>query len=139
MADEYYKCTFRNSNFPADAAHKERNFRIAETLAMCMAAGIEFRPYMLPKLQLDRRIKIVPDYPVVYLSRELKQIEQSDMKKVMFTRVTGLLFSGGVGYAVYNTRNSLMKWNGKSVPCKIYGYVCSRDDKQGRIQPTRRR
>lgn len=121
-ADKYYKCTFRNSNFPADVAHKERNFRIAESVAMCMAAGIEFRPYMLPKLQLDRRIKIVPDYPVIYLSRELKQIGQSDMKKVMFTRVTGLLFSGGVGYAVYNTRNSLMKWNGNG-ECKAKYYL----------------
>lgn len=80
-ADEYYKCTFRNSNFPADVAHKERNFRIAETVAMCMEAGIEFRPYMLPKLQLERRIKIIPDYPVIYLSKELKQIGQSDMNE----------------------------------------------------------
>lgn len=116
-ADEYYKCAFRNNNFPADAVHKERNFRIAETVAMCMAAGIEFRPYKLPQLKSELSRGVIPNYPVFYSSKMLKQVEEDGIKKVMFTRVVGLLFSGGVGYAVYNTRNSLMKWNGNG-ECK---------------------
>ena len=34
------------------------------------------------------------------------------MNKTIFTRLTGALFSPGYCYAVYNTRNAVMKWSG---------------------------
>ena len=54
----------------------------------------------------------LPNYPVFYSSKVLKQVDENGIKRVMFTRVVGLLVADGVGYAVYNMRNALMKWNG---------------------------
>ena len=54
----------------------------------------------------------VPEYPAYYLAKDLKKLGESEMNKTMFTRVTGVLFSCGEAYAVYNTRSALMKWNG---------------------------
>ena len=34
------------------------------------------------------------------------------MSKTVFTRMAGAIFSQSEAYAVYNTRNALMKWNG---------------------------
>ena len=108
----YYMRAFRNHNFPGDMSHWERNHRVAEAAAMCMRAGLEFRPYILPKLQNESIMKIVPDEPVFYLARALKQIGQTEMKKTMFTRLTGVIFNNKSCYAVYNTRNAVMKWSG---------------------------
>ena len=55
------------------------------------------------------------DYPVtVFLSREgdFKKITPAEQNKTMFTRIVGAIFYPGGCYAVYNTRNAAMKWNG---------------------------
>ena len=111
-ADEYYKWAFRGYNFPGDVKHKERNFRIAEVAAMCMGAGIEFRPYKLPQLKSEQNWGALSNYPVFYSSKVLKLVDEEGMKRVMFSRVIGLMYLGNVGYAVYNTRNAPIKWYG---------------------------
>ena len=103
-AREYYNAAFRSHRFSGDAAHLERNHRVAEALAMFMGAGYEFREYKLPRLQNRRIESVVPDYPLVYPSRSLKQIRSDGMNKTMFTRLVGAAFAGGICYAVYNTR-----------------------------------
>lgn len=77
-----------------------------------MRAGIEYRPYMMPALQNKKIAKVIPDKSVFYLAKALKDIGGNEMNKTMFTRMVGAVFSGGNCYAVYNTRNSVMKWNG---------------------------
>lgn len=111
-AEEYYKETFGSKRFQGDRNHKERNFRVAECLMMFFRAGIEFRPYALPKLQCEEFKKIVPFSPCFYLAKDLKKLNPDELPKTQFTRVTGMLFIGRKPYAVYNTRTSLMKWNG---------------------------
>lgn len=122
-AREYYNAAFRSHRFSGDAAHLERNHRVAEALAMFMGAGYEFREYKLPRLQNRRIESVVPDYPLVYPSKSLKQIRSDGMNKTMFTRLVGAAFAGGICYAVYNTRNAVMKWCGKGEYKALHGLI----------------
>lgn len=107
-----YLNSTRNHKFSGGISHTERNHRVAETAAMCMRAEIEFRPYMLPRLQNERILSVIPSGTMFYPSRCLKAIGQTEMNKTMFTRMVGAIFSHQKCFAVYNTRNSVMKWNG---------------------------
>lgn len=107
-----YMAAFWNHRFPGDAAHRERNHRVAEAAALCMRAGVEARPYLLPKLQNKKILRVVPGSPCFYLARDLKKIGETEMNKTMFTRMTGAVFSPGGCYALYNTRGAVMKWGG---------------------------
>ena len=111
-AYDYYMHSFWDHKFPGDAAHIERNHRVAESVMMCMAAGIECRPYSLPSLQNMQISLTVPEYSAYYLAKDLKKLGDSEMSKTVFTRMAGAIFSQSEAYAVYNTRNALMKWNG---------------------------
>lgn len=122
-AEEYYLRAFRSHRFSGDAAHLERNHRVAEAFAMFMGAGFEFREYKLPRLQ-NREIKtVIPDYPSVYAGRSLKQIGNTEMSKTIFTRLIGAAFAGGNCYAVYNTRSAAMKWCGMGEFKTLHGLV----------------
>lgn len=109
----YYMSAFRNHTFSGDMAHRERNFRVAETVAMCMNAGIEFRPYILPKLQNREMLRVIPKSPSLYLSKDIKRVGEFETNKTQFTRMAGAIFTADKCYAVYNTRNSVMKWHGQ--------------------------
>lgn len=111
-AFRYYLYAFRNHKFPGDTAHLNRNHRVAEAAAMCMCSGIEILPYMLPKLQNQKICRVIPGYACFYFAKALKNIGGNEMNKTMFTRMVGAIYSGSVCYAVYNTRNAVMKWNG---------------------------
>lgn len=111
-ASEYYRKAFWNHKFPGDDAHRNRNFRVAESIAMSMGIGMECRPYILPSMQNSQISMVVPQYSAYYLAKEFKKLDESEMNKTMFTRMTGAIFTHGEAYAVYNTRNAVMKWNG---------------------------
>ena len=108
----YYMDSFWNHQFPGDQTHIDRIHRVAETVLMCQMAGIECRGYCLPSLQNQEIRLIVPAGPSCYLARDLKKVGSSETNKTKFTRLTGVIYSGREAYAVYNTRNALMKWNG---------------------------
>ena len=112
-ANRYYLDAFWNHRFPGNESHRDRNHRVAESVAMCMRAGIECRPYLLPRLQNQQITKLIPDSPCFYLSKDLKRIGDREMNKTMFTRMVGTVYVGNKSYVVYNTRDSVMKWNGK--------------------------
>ena len=111
-ADQYYMESFWRHHFPGDSAHIERNHRVSEAALLCMSAGIEARPYLLPKLQNGSLLSIIPKEPVMFLAKNLKKINEVEMNKTMFTRMVGAIFSGGKCYAVYNTRDTAMRWSG---------------------------
>lgn len=111
-ADEYYKTTFGRKNFTGSLKNKDRNYRVAECLMMFFRAEIEFRPYFLPKLQNDDIKLVVPRRACFYLSKDLKKLNFNELPKTQFTRIAGLMFIDRQPFAVYNTRSSLMKWNG---------------------------
>lgn len=108
----YYMASFYNHRFPGDIAHRDRNYRVAESISVCMSAGIETRGYLLPSLQNREIRRTVPAAPSFYLARDIKKINLVEQNKTMFTRTVGTLFYPGGCYAVYNTRNAAMKWSG---------------------------
>ena len=108
---DYYLHAYWHQKFPGDAAHRERNFRVGEAMAMCMAAGIEFRPYRLPKLTTAGKGTPGKE-PLFYPSRLLKVGGGNDIRKTGFTRIAGAIFCGTEVFAVYNARNAVMKWQG---------------------------
>lgn len=111
-AYEHYMEITRNHTFPGSIKNKDRNHRIAEVLAMCMRAGIEARPYLLPKFQFEKLAPVRLSEASMYLSKDLKKLGEMEFNKTMFTRMVGALFTGNNCYATYNTRNAVMKWSG---------------------------
>ena len=111
-AYEYYMENFWNHHFPGDAAHRDRNHRVAEAVALCATAGVEVLPYDLPRLQQEEIHKVTPDFPALYLARDIKKAFPGEEKKTLFTRAAGALFYPGGCYVVYNTRDAAMKWKG---------------------------
>ena len=111
-AEENYLSASWNHGFPGDISHTERNHRVAEAAIMCIRAGIESRPYELPKLQNEVIKRMEFNQPSFYFAKSLKHIGQTEMNKTMFTRIAGAIFINHNCYAVYNTRNAVMKWNG---------------------------
>ena len=107
-----YMAGFYNHRFPGGTAHRDRNFRVAEVIGMSLIAGIETRTYLLPRLQNQAILRITPGSPAFYLARDFKKINPAEQNKTMFTRIVGAMFYPGGCYAVYNTRNAAMKWNG---------------------------
>ena len=108
----YYMDSFRTNKVSGNKLHKWRNHRVSEVIAMNMMAGIETRPYILPKLQMNEILRIVPNTPSFYIARDFKKLDTNDYNKNMYTRIVGALFYPGGVYAVYNTREAIMKWSG---------------------------
>lgn len=124
---EYYHNAYCQSNFPGGKAHKDRNFKIAETLAMCRLAGIEYNPSLLPSL-VYREGSIsssyqykdnLPAVPAFYHVRNLKGDKNYEMKKVVFTRLTGALFVEKSCIPFYNLGNEIVNlWENAEVKMK---------------------
>ena len=109
----YHLNSFRKHNFSSSVSHRERNHRIGEVVTMCMRAGIEARPFLLPELQNEAFVHVIPSEAVMYPSKDLKRLSEDEMNKTSFTRMVGALFARGTCYAMYNTRSATMKWSGK--------------------------
>ena len=109
---DWYMGAIKDCNLSSYPLNIWRNHRVAEVFAMCMSAGIEIRPYVLPALQKSIITRIVPDRPCFYAARDIKRVGDGGANKTMFTRTTGALFHPGGCFAVYNTRGAMMKWSG---------------------------
>lgn len=108
----YYAEHFLKNNFSGDEEHVERNHRVAEAVAMCLVSGIEILPHRLPVLRADQFQKLSFEKACFYVGKDLKKLD-IEMKKTMYARMVGALFCPSDVYPVYNSRNALMKWNGK--------------------------
>ena len=62
---------------------------------MCMRAGIEARPFLLPELQNEAFVHVIPSEAVMYPSKDLKRLSEDEMSKTSFTRMVGALFACG--------------------------------------------
>jgi hypothetical protein len=111
-AEEYYLRASHGHSFSGSVHHIGRNHRVGEAIALVMMAGLEYRPYALPKLHHGFIEKQGPPGPSFYIARDIKGTEFDNADKTMFTRIVGAVFSPGGCYAVYNTRNAVMKWSG---------------------------
>ena len=129
-AKEYYGEAYGQYNFSGGEKHRLRNFRIAGTIALCKMAGYEYRPYGLPLLRFpkwngyywekeDKKVKRFSDYPCMYPVRELKGGGNEELKKTVFTRITGAIFTGGQVYPLYNLGNEMQKlWENSEIKMK---------------------
>ena len=108
----YYLTAYPGNRFSGSRPHIERNHRAGEALAMCMMAGIEIAPYMLPRLQKEKARTIRFESGMYYMARNIKSVCKAELNKTIYTRTVGLLLYQGGSYAVYNTRGSAMKWGG---------------------------
>ena len=109
---DWYLTATGGHRFSGSASHVERNHRVAESVAACMGAGVEMRPFLLPPLQKQAIRQVVPECACFYTAKSVKQLDNTEMNKTIFTRLTGALFCPGFCYAVYNTRDAVMKWSG---------------------------
>ena len=109
----YYTQNYLRHNHAGEAKRLDRFHRVAESAALISLAGFETCPYRLPQLQMVTIRKIVTDAPSFYISKELKYVGDDDVNKTSFSRITGALFCPGGCYAVYNSRDYLMNWNGR--------------------------
>lgn len=107
-----YLAMYGAYRFSSNDAHVQRNHRVAEALAISLGAGAEVCPYVLPALQKQEIRQVVPGSPSFYIARSLKRLDNTEMNKTIFTRLTGALFCPDICYAVYNARGSVMKWSG---------------------------
>ena len=110
---EYYDSICYSYNMPMTTAHVDRNHRVADTIAAFMDAGVYYLPHTLPRLKSGGINRIITTQPLAYPSRMLKLTDNGEGNKTGFSRITGAVFAGGECYAVYNTRNSVMKWSGE--------------------------
>ncbi len=108
--DRYLDATC-NHKFNTNHYHVDRNHRIAEVTTMMMRLGMEIHPDRLPPL-CERRNQRRFIRPTFYPSKVIKEIGENDLNKTCFSRVVGTLYTEDIAYAVYNTRDMLMKWNG---------------------------
>ena len=109
----YFTNNYFRHNHAGEAKRIDRFHRVAEAVAAVRLAGIETCPFLLPELQMSAIRKIVPEDPSFYISKELKYFGDDNINKISFSRVTGALFYPGGCYAVYNSRDYLMIWNGR--------------------------
>ncbi len=113
--EEYYIKAFPNNHFESSYSHLDRRLRVAETIALCMAGGVEFRPYCLPKLQVNKFLSVAPREPMFYPIRDIKGIGGDDSdKQTRTTRMTGVLVNPVGSYAVYNLKDYVMRWSNTS-------------------------
>ena len=86
---------------------KARRLRMAEVFVMMMRAGIETRPWMMPRIDIDNQ-------PLMsgvgfYHSRVLKTAPGEPPEKISYARICGLLMSPGGSYAVFNIHHGLIR------------------------------
>lgn len=109
----YYGRVYGKAKISSSTERIERAHRLAESVAFFRLVGVETCPFILPKLQLKLFQRTVPNAPSFYTSHELKHFGGDSVSKVAFSRITGMLFSSGGNYAVYNSRDYRMEWNGR--------------------------
>lgn len=109
----YYMDEYDGHHFSGAVTHVGRNHRIAEVVAMCMAAGIPVLPWETRDPHTAQiRCQDVEE-PCCYLGKALKLFYDDEMKKTGFTRIAGaIVYPQGI-HAVYNTRDQAMLWRGR--------------------------
>lgn len=105
----FYMEAYSNHHFRTDEEHSNRNHRVAEAAAMCLLAGIEARPNLLPILSKEERTIKAFENPCFYLGKTIKKLDIEGLNKLRYARFTGLLFYRTGCYTVYNTGEAVMK------------------------------
>lgn len=108
-----YLCSYPQGHFRGEKTRIDRHHRLAETIAFLMMSGVECSPHLIPQMQLMEKLPIDFDEPAFYGSKYLKSLGNDEEKKTQFTRLVGSLFCQSGNYIVYNSRDTVMNWNGQ--------------------------
>ena len=103
-ADSYLR-RFPPGSFRGDYSHIDRTHRNAEIIAMCYMAGVTVMEGSETLLAGDGQSFFM-------LAKGVKSDGIDGINKTGFTRLSGVLYCGDVKYAVYNTRDRAMRWDG---------------------------
>ena len=103
-ADAYLR-RFPPGSFRGDVSHIDRAHRNAEIIAMCYMAGVTVT-------EGSETLPAGTGQPLFMLAKGVKSDGLDSVNKTGFTRLSGVLFCGRSKYAVYNTRDRAMRWDG---------------------------
>ncbi len=143
---ERYKTVTYNCNLSSNDTHVLRNHKLAEVIIMLTRAGVSCSQDENPKLTLSYPNQEAITKPVFYTSRTLKTVDPREDEKLRYVLTLGAVISSYRSYAVYNTRDKAMSWNGEgefktchminrlafanSISAKVYGCIFFAKDEQ---------
>ena len=103
---EYYYSNFVLKRFPSNNEIIARKFSEAEATAVLFKAGCEIRPYIIPKLQNEKRLQRKLTGAVLYASLQVKTFKTYLINTIIRgSKITNLFITYDEAYAVYNLRN----------------------------------
>ena len=103
---EYYYNNFVLKRFPSNNEIIARKFSEAEATAVLFKAGCEIRPYIIPKLQNEKRLQRKLTGAVLYASLQVKTFKTYLINTIIRgSKITNLFITYDEAYAVYNLRN----------------------------------
>ncbi len=103
--EEQYLRRFPPGSFRGDYSHIDRTHRNAEIIAMFYMAGVTVTEGREPLLAGAGQSFFM-------LAKGVKSDSIDSINKTGFTRLSGVFYCGGIKYAVYNTRERAMRWDG---------------------------
>jgi len=120
-----------------DAAHRYRYMRMSEILVMLYGLGVHIFPDEKAPLFSPLAVESQSSQPRYYLSSEVKNFGDESIK-INNARFTGLLRAGTGDYLMYNTGESVLKWEEMSeyrsvtlleykLKTKIHPIMCGMD------------
>ena len=103
--EEQYLRRFPPGSFRGDYSHIDRTHRNAEIIAMFYMAGVTVTEGREPLLAGAGQSFFM-------LAKGVKSDSIDSINKTGFTRLSGVFYCGDIKYAVYNTRERAMRWDG---------------------------
>ena len=132
---EFYTETHLKNNRSSNEQTIERHHRVAEAVAIIQQSGFEYRPWYLPKIQIESRQCSTINEPSYFLPKVFRGDISNLSQKYTFSRVVGTLMTPNKTLMVYNTRDAIMKWDGHGesrtrINVESFSY---RNTKEGKI------
>lgn len=110
---DYYAGTYLKNNRSGSKKTIERHHRISETAAIMQQSGFEYRPWYLPEIQNEIQQYSTIDEPSYFLPKVFRGDISNPSQKYTFSRTVGALMTSHKTLMLYNTRNSIKKWDGQ--------------------------
>lgn len=110
---DYYAIAHLKNNRSGNEKTIERHHRIAEAVAIIQQSGFKYRPWYLPEIQNEIRQCSTIDEPSYFLPKVFRGNINNPSQKYTFSRTVGVLMTPNKTLMIYNTRDSIMKWDGQ--------------------------
>ena len=108
--NHFVGCGFSKKHISQGEKITLRNHRVAEILCMADCIGCSVFPFQKPKLSPYLNPQLTNRNLYFYTSKELKNVDPNQKKKVSFTRLVGTFFLPGGAFNCYNINDKTIKW-----------------------------